>query len=258
MTFDADQYRALGSTGIHVSPLGLGTVKFGRNVGVKYPSGFSLPDDAALARLISVAKENGINLIDTAPAYGNSEERLGKLLRGKRSDWIICTKVGERFDNGASTWDFSDKATRTSIESSLQRLDTDVLDIVLVHCSDDDEHVLKHTDVMETLAKLKQEGKVRYIGASTKSTEGGFAALPLSDVVMVTYNVTDASQLPVLERAAAESKGVLVKKALLSGHTASADTALRFALGHPAVSSVIVGTIDERHLIANVAAVAAD
>ena len=76
--------RQLGQTGIEMSVLGLGTVKFGRNEGVKYPESFDIPDDAALADLLSIAKDLGINTLDTAPAYGTSEERLGGLLKGQR------------------------------------------------------------------------------------------------------------------------------------------------------------------------------
>ena len=76
--------RPLGNTGMEISALGFGTVKLGRNEGVKYPQGFSIPDDRSASALIAYAQELGINLIDTAPAYGNSEERLGKLLAGQR------------------------------------------------------------------------------------------------------------------------------------------------------------------------------
>ncbi|HID48445.1 MAG TPA: aldo/keto reductase, partial [Chromatiales bacterium] len=88
------ELRPLGATGIEVSPLGLGTVKIGRNQQVKYPRGFRIPDDAAVRDLLGLARDLGLNLVDTAPAYGNSEERLGKLLPDK-NDWIIVTKVGE-------------------------------------------------------------------------------------------------------------------------------------------------------------------
>lgn len=71
-----DLHRPLGDTGLAVSPLGLGTVKFGRDQGVKYPSGFTIPDDREAADLLALARDLGINLIDTAPAYGRSEERL--------------------------------------------------------------------------------------------------------------------------------------------------------------------------------------
>ncbi|MFW8341556.1 aldo/keto reductase, partial [Klebsiella pneumoniae] len=72
-----DFLRPLGSTGLRVSPLGLGTVKLGRDQGVKYPNGFRIPDDQQARELLYLARELGINLIDTAPAYGVSEERLG-------------------------------------------------------------------------------------------------------------------------------------------------------------------------------------
>ena len=89
--------RPFGDTGIEVSPIGLGTVKLGRDQGVKYPNGFTIPDDKAASDLIALARDLGINLIDTAPAYGVSEERLGPLLKGQRQNWVICSKVGEEF-----------------------------------------------------------------------------------------------------------------------------------------------------------------
>ena len=106
--------RPLGSTGMEVSCLGLGTVKIGRNEGVKYPTGFDLPDDQQVRELLTLARELGINLIDTAPAYGSSEERLGQLLTN-RQDWVICSKVGEEFVDGKSFFNFSAAHLRRSI-----------------------------------------------------------------------------------------------------------------------------------------------
>ncbi len=96
------ELRALGTTGLRVSTLGLGTVKLGRNQGVKYPQPFELPSDQQALALLELAWDLGINLLDTAPAYGLSEERLGRLLRQCRRDWVIVTKVGEVFQNGQS------------------------------------------------------------------------------------------------------------------------------------------------------------
>ena len=83
-----------------MSVLGLGTVKLGRNAGLKYPAPFELPSDAEAMALLDACAEVGVNLLDTAPAYGSSEERLGAMLRerGDRDDWVISTKVGESFD----------------------------------------------------------------------------------------------------------------------------------------------------------------
>ena len=97
--------RTLGSTDMEVSPLGLGTVKFGRNQGVKYPHAFALPSDGEIRNLLDLAWDLGINLLDTAPAYGSSEERLGQLLDHSQ-DWIIVTKVGENFSEGCSLFRF--------------------------------------------------------------------------------------------------------------------------------------------------------
>ncbi len=107
---------ALGQTGIDISPIGLGTVKFGRNQGVKYPQEFDIPDEDYLANLLDVAKSLGINMLDTAPSYGMSEERLGRLLSGQREDWVIVGKVGEEFENGKSSYHFTPDHFTRSLE----------------------------------------------------------------------------------------------------------------------------------------------
>ena len=252
--------RALGQTNIEVSCLGLGTVKFGRNKEVKYPSGFSLPSDQEIAKLLDLASSLGINLLDTAPAYGSSEQRIGRLL-GNRQDWIICTKVGEEFLNGKSFFDFSAAHVKYSIERSLRNLHTDYLDIALIHSNGNDLQVLESTDVLESLMALKQEGLIRAIGMSTKTVAGGKKALELTDIVMVTYNPSSTEDAGVIDLAAESNKGVLIKKALNSGHDCvdadkNAARNLKFALDYRGVSSVIVGTINPAHLKSNVSAVA--
>ena len=109
--------RQLGRTGISVSRIGLGTTKLGRNSDVKYPQAFELPNDVAVRALIDATLEAGINLIDTAPAYGTSEERLGSFLETSRNRVILCTKCGENYEQARSTWDFS----ALGIERSLDR-----------------------------------------------------------------------------------------------------------------------------------------
>ena len=249
--------RALGRTGIEVSVLGLGTVKLGRNQGVKYPRDFVLPDDAAVRELLACAADLGINLIDTAPAYGSSEQRLGKLLPGPRERWVLCTKVGEEFAGGKSHHDFSPAAVRESVERSLRRLRTDWLDLVLVHSDGNDLDLIAHSGALETLAELKRAGKLRAFGMSTKTLAGGLRAAECCDLLMVTWNLADESQLPVIDRCHQLGTGVLIKKALASGHAATGGDPVRAAftrlLGHPGVASLVVGTIDPAHLRANVA-----
>ena len=251
------QKRELGDSGIEVSCLGLGTVKLGRNQEVKYPTAFSLPSDREVQALLAKTKELGINLLDTAPAYGSSEQRLGRLLTD-RENWVICSKVGEEFLAGTSVYNFDAEHVRRSIERSLRDLHTDYLDIVLIHSDGRDTYILDSTDCVETLLKLKDEGLVRSVGMSSKTVEGGLQALENLDVVMATYNSEATEDGPVIEAAAAKNKGILVKKALNSGHGATsaegASQALQFALSKTGVSSVIVGTINEAHLQANVEA----
>ncbi|MGL6160841.1 aldo/keto reductase [Microbulbifer sp.] len=244
----------LGDTGMQVSALGLGTVKLGRDQGVKYPGSFTIPDDRQAADLISRARAWGINLIDTAPAYGNSEDRLGKLLRGQRDQWLICSKVGEEFAGGQSSFDFSARHTRMSVERSLRRLHTEVLDMVLVHSSGDDERIVREEEVLDTLQQLKREGLVRAIGMSGKTVAGGLLAAQYSDVMMVTYNLRERGEEAVLDYCHKNNKGVLVKKALASGHIAGEEggdpvqAGMDFVFAHPAVTSAIVGTINPAHL----------
>jgi len=254
--------RPLGQTDLRVSPLGLGTVKFGRNQSVKYPSAFQLPEDAQLRQLLDVCREFNINLLDTAPAYGYSEERLGYLLGKNRQDWVLATKVGEEFtpdkhsDQGISWFDYSAQHTRLSVERSLRRLRTDYLDLVLIHSNGEDLEVLTQTPVIATLEQLKREGWIRAFGASTKTLEGGLLAADLCDLVMVTYNLEQREEEAVIDRCAQHNKGVLLKKVFASGHichdarpTSDPVTeALGFALGKSGVSSAIVGSINPEHL----------
>lgn len=248
--------RPLGSTGIEVSVLGLGTVKLGREKGLKYPQPFRIPDDAAAARLLDRAAELGINLLDTAPAYGSAEARIGALLKGRRDRWVIVTKTGEQFENGTSSFDFTPEATRRSVENSLRALDTDHLDCVLVHSDGNDLDIIRQHGTLDALRDLQQQGAIRSYGMSTKTLAGGLEAVAACDVVMVTLNRDAVDELPVILAAHRRGRGVLVKKPLGSGQLG--DTAaeqLQWALSRPGVSAAVVGSIDPAHLAANAAAV---
>lgn len=255
--------RSLGGTGIDVSCLGLGTVKFGRNEGVKYPTDFALPDDRSVQSILEQCAQRGMNLIDTAPAYGNSETRLGQLLEN-RQQWVICSKVGEEFDKGVSHFDFSASHTRKSLERSLQRLRTDYLDIVLVHSDGNDEEIIQHSDCLETLHRAREDGLIRAYGMSTKTVAGGLLAVLHADIVMVTLNPSATDDRVVIEAAHKAGKGVLVKKALNSGHMLNGRTnatqppqdpvqdSLDFIFANAGVGAVIIGSITAQHLQHNI------
>ena len=243
----------LGQTGLEVAKLSLGTVKLGRDQGVKYPTPVQIPTDAEARELLATARGLGINMLDTAPAYGRSEQRLGQLLAGQRADWLICTKVGEEFVDGQSSHDFSPAHCRFSIERSLTRLQTDYLDIVLIHSNGDDLNILDKFGTLEALRELQQAGKIRAVGISHKTIAGAERALDLqADVIMATLNRSHTDDLPIIERAANQGCGVLIKKAFSSGHGTAAD--LTFVAQQPGVHTIVVGTTSPSHLIENVAA----
>src|SRR5579862_3678712 len=107
--------RPLGRTGFSISPIGFGAFKIGRNQKVKYSAAYELPSDEQVAALLNGVLDLGINYIDTAPAYGTSEERIGRAIAGRRSEFVLATKVGETFEAGVSTYDFSAAAIRASV-----------------------------------------------------------------------------------------------------------------------------------------------
>src|SRR5262245_32817094 len=176
--------RSLGQTGLTVSRIGLGTTKLGRNTDVKYPQAFVLPTDKQVSELLHAALRAGVNLIDTAPAYGASEARLGALLGSCRDRLILSTKCGEQYNNGHSMYDFSADAIMASVEASLDHLKVDHVEILLLHSDGRDVEILTRTDAVETLRHLKQDGKARAIGISAKTQEGICEATRALDVIM--------------------------------------------------------------------------
>lgn len=249
--------RPFAKTGKSVSVLGLGTVKFGRNQGVKYPGGdgFVLPTDKEIERILDLCLSYGMNLIDTAPAYGVSEERLGKLIGARRRQFFLVTKTGEEFLNGMSNYEFSAEHTRMSVERSLKRLKTDHLDCVLVHSNRHDLKTIKETPVLETLTRFKEEGKVGSIGVSTYTIEGGKAAVDSSDAVMVAYNAEYQDERAVIDYAKQKGKAVLIKKGLASGHVNTlGDLAknIRFVADTPGVTSMVFGSITPANILSNI------
>ncbi len=238
---------SLGNTGLEVSPIGFGAFKIGRNQKTKYPAGYALPSDLESERLLNAVLDMGINLIDTAPAYGISEQRIGNAISHRRDEFVLATKTGECFEEGESIYDYSAQATRSSIERSLNRLKTDVLDIVYIHSDGRDEWIQKQTDVVETLQRFKEQGVIRHLGFSGKEAKGAELAMSWADVIMVEYHSEDTSPQQVMEKAAGKGMGVVVKKGLASGHLA-ADEAIRFVLSNPDVHSMVIGGLNEKHL----------
>ncbi|MEV6800239.1 aldo/keto reductase [Micromonospora rifamycinica] len=155
------QYRRLGGTGVEVSTLCLGTMMFGA---------WGNTDEQECHRIVGEALDAGINLVDTADVYahGESEEILGRALRGRRDDVVLATKFHEPMGDDRNRRGNSRRWIRQAVEGSLRRLGTDWIDLYQVHRPD------PLTDVDETLGALSdlvREGKVRMIGTSAFPAE---------------------------------------------------------------------------------------
>ena len=162
------QYRSLGRTGIKVSPYALGAMMFGA---------IGNPDHDESVKIIHKALDAGINFIDTADAYsrGESEEIVGKALKGRRDDVVLATKVHLPMSDDPNHRGNSRRWIIAEVENSLRRLGTDHIDLYQIHRPDPD------TDVEDTLAALTyliNSGKVRAIGSST---------MPAADMVQAQW-----------------------------------------------------------------------
>jgi len=147
-------YRSLGTSGLKVSPICLGTMMFGLRT-----------DQAEAGRIVASAREAGINFIDTAVSYagGRGEEILGELLAGDRDWWVIATKVGWPTGPGPNENGTSRHHITASIERSLKRMKTDHVDLYYLH-RDDESTPLEES--LRTVGDLIQAGKVLYLGLS--------------------------------------------------------------------------------------------
>ncbi|MCH7591280.1 MAG: aldo/keto reductase [Planctomycetes bacterium] len=229
------------------SLIGFGGFKIGRDQDFKYPTPYDLPDDASADRLLNGLLDLGINYIDTAPAYGSSEQRIGRAIGHRRREFLLSTKVGERWEHGRSIYDFSERAVRASIERSRNRLQVDTLDLVFVHANQDDRHVVQQTDVVPVLRALRDEGVVSAIGLSAYHEPAYRAALDWCDAIMVEYHLRDRSLEPIMTEARRSGIAVIVKKPLASG-TLTPKEAFPFVLNQVAVSSIVVGSLSLDHL----------
>ncbi len=155
------EYRRLGASGLEVSVLGLGGNNFGMDLGV---SGMPIrANQEESIRVIDKALDLGINFIDTANEYGDSELFIGKALKGKRDKVILATKFGNKIGDGPNAQGGSRKHVMEEVEKSLRRAQTDYIDLYQMHRPDPGTPI---EETLRALDDLIHQGKVRYIGCS--------------------------------------------------------------------------------------------
>ncbi len=270
------KYRSLGRTRLRVSEVSLGTVELGMEYGLKAGGEPGVPAETDARDLLNRALDSGVNFIDTAALYGNSEEIIGRALKGRRSEYVLATKCVHRLEEGLDYAE-SRRGIAASIDRSLLRLQTDHIDLLQVHGRDLLElelRMIRDGEVMEELDRAREAGKVRFAGYSSYSEEAARAAIDDGrwDTLQIPCNILDRRYLEsVIPEARRRGVGVIVRSALLKGalteksrfmperlkplvthidrlaeiqsetHYSLPELALRFVLSIPDISTVIVG-----------------
>jgi aryl-alcohol dehydrogenase-like predicted oxidoreductase len=182
------QYRSLGSTGLRVSAIGLGTADFGDSVTGREG-----------VRLVRHALDRGVSLFDTANAYsgGRSEEILGEGIRGRRDDAILSTKFGGAVGPGPEDRGGGRRHVLEQIEASLRRLRTDRIDLYQIHHPDPATPI---EETLDALDELVRSGKVLHVGCSNFHPPELAEALAASDRRGLARFVTEQAPYHLLDR----------------------------------------------------------
>ena len=202
--------RTLGRTQADVTILGYGAMELRGQ-----PRGPEIDDDTA-GRLLNAVLDGGINLIDTSPDYGRSEELIGQHLGHRRDEFFLASKCGCLIEIPADAQppyphDYSPANVRADVEQSLRRLRTDRLDLVQVHMSPSVEQ-LRDNQTVETLQELQKEGKVRFIGMSgILPNLPGQIAMDVFDAFQIPYSAVQRDHEELITAAAATGAGTLIR-----------------------------------------------
>lgn len=269
------EQRTLGKTGLQVSRLGVGLAEIG----------FQLTFDEVekAGKVLNTALDNGITFLDTAACYDISEELIGRTVSNRRNDFVLASKCGH-VTGGYEGEAWTAQTVRDSIDRSLVRMKTEVIDLMQLHSCGVD--VLEKGDVIEELQKAKQAGKVRYIGYSGDNESALWAVESgIFDTLQTSFNLTDqrAYTTGLLAKAQEKGMGIICKRPIGNGawgvdkspreyadeyHRRASIMqqdgplpnapdnriwlALGFTLAHDAVDTAIVGTQNPDHMRSNI------
>ena len=202
--------RPLGGTGADVTILGYGAMELrGR------PRGPEIADENA-GRLLNAVLDSGINLIDTSPDYGRSEELIGTFIGNRRDEFFLASKCGCPLEPPADApppypHDYSPGNVRADVEQSLRRLRTDYLDLVQVHMSPS-KATLEENRTVETLKDLQAEGKVRFIGMSgILPNLPDHVAMGVFDVFQIPYSAVQRDHEELITEAVDAGAGTFIR-----------------------------------------------
>jgi aryl-alcohol dehydrogenase-like predicted oxidoreductase len=274
--------RQLGGTDLTVTRLGYGAMEL-RN---EWPSRDSTEDQAEL--ILNKVLDSGINFIDAAIDYGETEERIGRHISHRRSEYILATKCGCLSGDLLAEAPPVDRASRLAhvftpeniiqgLEQSLTRMKTDYVDLMQFHLTPTRDQLLEEGGI-ECVQDLKRQGLVRWIGMSgTAPNLIDHIEMGVFDQFQIPYSAMQRDHEDLITEAAATGAGIVIRGGAakggpgkesgkfwdawqrvdltdLQGEMSRQEFILRFTLSHPHVDTTIVGTIDPDHLDENVAA----
>jgi aryl-alcohol dehydrogenase-like predicted oxidoreductase len=267
------QMASLGKTALQVSRLGIGLFEISTLHG---PAG-----TAKAGLLLNAALDGGINFLDTASCYGDSEDKIGSSVAHRRDEYVLATKCGHP-TTGASGVPWTAETVEHNIESSLRRMRTDYLDIVQLHSCDVD--VLESGEVIDALSNAKESGKTRFIGYSGDNEAARWAVESgIFDTLQTSLSMVDQhARTRLLGPAEDRGMGIIVKRPVGNGAWDPARTSappaeyierarelsrmgpvpgapddpillsLGFVYAHEEVDTAIVGTTSLSHLRSNI------
>lgn len=262
----------LGATGIQVSRLGIGLSEIG-----------STPlEVSTVETLLNTGLDAGVNFLDTAACYGNSEELVGMTVSHRRNEYTLATKCGH-VAGGYNGTEWTAQLITHSIDRSLARMKTDYVDIMQLHSCRRD--VLERGDVIEALVRAKDAGKVRFIGYSGDNEAAEWAVdSGIFDSLQTSFSLVDQrARSGLLSAAEAKNMGIIIKRPIanfvwgkssvtssyhqkyleraqvmsalgpIAGEADSIKFAMGFTFAHKEVDTAIIGTTNPAHLLANIA-----
>ena len=194
------QHKIFGRTGLSVSALGFGGSEIG----------FHGTPQSDVNALLNAALDAGLNVIDTAAVYADSEQKIGEAVSHRRGEYHLFTKCGNVAREGQKTW--TAEVVTANINQSLINLRTDCVDLVQLHsCS---EEVLRQGEVIEALVAARDDGKTRFIGYSGDRNDAVYAIQTgLFDTLQTSVNIADQESISLLLPKAKEANmGVIAKR----------------------------------------------
>lgn len=270
--------RALGKTGLEVTPLGFGGMEL------------RLLDKASAQRILNTALDQGINYIDTSPEYPMSEYYIGQSIAHRRDEFVLATKCGDNMTGIGPLYLFDRKTIVSNVEESLRLMKTDHIDVLQLH-GVIPENLPGGPDgeAMEAMRELKKAGKVLHLGLTVCNKGPGmygypagygynsilrFASWPDIEVIQLVYGCMTRLSEQVIQKAYDDNGTGVVARGIMKSYTdtygerfevarlselceageTKNDFFIRYALSHPGLASSIIGTKHYGHLADNIKA----